>query len=485
MGAERVTGVPELAGRSLKFHIVGIGGAGMNAIATVLVAMGHRVSGSDLHGSPVLERLERLGVRTFVGHDAEHVGDADVVTFSSAVKADNVEIVEAGRRGMVTVPRWEAMRAICRARRTLAVSGTHGKTTTTAMLAAVLAGAGLDPGFIVGGELPGMVGGAKWGSGPWLVVEADESDGTFLCLGAEAVVVTSIEADHLDHFGDLSSLSSAFEAFVAQAPGPKVICLDDPGAAALVSALPALPGLVTYGTAEAAGCRATSIELGRASASFDIELEGRALGRFCIPVPGLHNVRNATAALAMSAAIGVPSDAARAGLASYGGVARRFEARGSRDGVTYVDDYAHNPGKVRAVLAAARDGGWDRVVAVFQPHRYTRTSALWRELGDSLTGADLVVVTGIYGAGEPPVPGVSGRLVADAARSARPGLRVEYVEERAALVRLLQALLQPGDLCLTMSAGDLTTLPSTLMSSPLLSGAGQAASAGQSGRGRR
>jgi UDP-N-acetylmuramate--alanine ligase len=436
----------------------------MNPIAAVLTSMGHRVTGSDAQASAALARLQRLGVRTYVGHEARHVGDADAVAVSTAIGQDNVELVEARRRGVPVLSRADVLGAICRTRRALAVSGTHGKTTTTAMLAWVLGKAGLDPGFIVGGELPGAGGGANWGNGPWFVVEADESDGTFLRLGAEGVVVTSIEADHLDHFGTFAALAGAFREFVEQAPGPKVICVDGPAPAALAEAvLGRATDVITYGTSQAAAYRATGVEMARTSVSFELSAMGRDLGRFRVAAPGLYNVRNATAAVAMASAVGAEVEAARSALATFGGVGRRFELRGSRDGVTYVDDYAHNPGKVRAVLAAARQGGWDRVVAVFQPHRYSRTEALWRDFGKAFADADVVVVTGIYGAGETPLPGISGRLVADAVREAQPGRRVEYAETRPELVGVLRGLLRPGDLCLTMNAGDLTTLPAELL----------------------
>jgi UDP-N-acetylmuramate--alanine ligase len=451
---------PALAGAPRRFHIVGIGGAGMNAIATVLRAMGHEVSGSDLQASPVLERLERLGVRTFVGHDAAHVGAAEIVAFSTAVKPDNVELVEARRRGAACISRAGILGAICRTRRALAVSGTHGKTTTTAMLAQILVRAGLEPAYMVGGEVRGAEGGASWGKGPWLVVEADESDGTFLRLGAEGAVVTNVEADHLDHYGTEEALASAFRTFVEQATGPRVVCLDDPGAAALAAAV---PGVTTYGTSAGAAFRIDRAELSAGSARFDVSERGRALGRFELAVPGLHNVRNAVAALAAASEIGVEPDVAREALAAYAGVGRRFELRGSRHGVTYVDDYAHLPTEVRATLAAARQGKWERVVAVFQPHRYSRTAALGRDFGAAFEDADLVVVTGIYAAGEEALPGISGLVVADAVRASAPGLRVEYAETRREVVATVRGLLRPGDLCLTMGAGDLTTLADELL----------------------
>jgi UDP-N-acetylmuramate--alanine ligase len=452
--------LPDLDGGPLRFHIVGMGGAAMNGIATLLVAMGHSVSGSDLQSSPVLERLDGLGARTFVGHDPSNVGDAEIVAFSTAVNASNVELVEARERGIPTLTRAEVLAAICQTRRTLAVSGTHGKTTTTAMLAAVLVEAGFEPGFLVGGELPGGHGGASWGSGKWFVVEADESDGTFLRLGAEGVVVTNVEVDHLDYYGDEASIAIAFQEFVEQAPGARVVCADDAGSAALARAA---SGVTTYGGSEGSNYEISAVELSALTASFELRTAGRSLGRFQLAVPGQHNVLNATAAIAMALEVGAEADAARAALAAFSGVGRRYELRGEADGVTYIDDYAHNPGKVRATLAAAGNGGWGRVVAVFQPHRYSRTATLFRDFADAFEVADLVVVTGLYSAGEQPLPGVSGRLVADAIRAAHPAQAVEYAETRAELVAALERVLRPGDLCLTMSAGDLTTLPDELL----------------------
>ena len=452
--------MPQVSTGPRWFHIVGVGGAGMNGIATLLAAMGHKVSGSDLQASPVLDRLDGLGVETFVGHDAANVGGADFVAFSSAIRSDNVELTEARRRGTTTLRRAELLAAICASRRTLAVSGTHGKTTTTAMLTAVLNEAGFDPGFLVGGELAEGRGGSGWGSGQWLVVEADEADGTFLELEAEGVVVTNVEPDHLDYFGDVDGLARAFEAFIRQAPGPRVVCLDDQTAASLARSV---PGVITYGTAEDADYCISAPQLSASGSSFEVSVAGRSLGRLELAVPGAHNMRNATAALAMATEVGAPIAAARAALASYRGVGRRFELRGTSGGVTYIDDYAHNPGKVRATLAAAQQGSWRRIVAVFQPHRYSRTAALWRDFADVFDGADALVVTGLYPAGEEPIPGVSGRLVAEAVSASHPALPVEYAESRLELVAVLTRMLRPGDLCLTMSAGDLTTLPSELL----------------------
>jgi UDP-N-acetylmuramate--alanine ligase len=451
---------PDLAGGPWQFHLVGVGGAGMNGIATMLVAMGHRVSGSDLKKSAVLDRLSTLGVKTFVGHDAANVGEADFLAISTAIKGGNVEVAEARRRGLPVLSRAELLAAVCGRCRTLAVSGTHGKTTTTAMLATVLDEAGYNPSYLVGGDFPGGRAGAFWGGGPWLVVEADEADGTFLRLGTLGVIVTNVEPDHLDYYGDEAGLTNAFARFIGQAAGPRIVCRDDKTASMLAAGD---RGVTTYGTTGGSDYQISAVALSAEGSKFEVSARGRSLGAFELRVPGLHNVRNATAALAMAVEVGASATLAGAALARYAGVGRRFEWRGSKDGVTYIDDYAHNPGKVRATLAAAQQGHWGRIVAVFEPHRYSRTAALWQDFADAFEGADAVVVTGLYAAGEEPLPGVSGRLVADAVSAAHPALPVEYAESRTDLVAVLQRMLQPGDLCLTMGAGDLTTLPNDLL----------------------
>jgi UDP-N-acetylmuramate--alanine ligase len=453
-----------LPGSPRQFHIVGVGGAGMSAIASVLLEMGHRVSGSDMRASSVLERLGASGVRTFVGHDAANLGGAEVVGYSAAIRPDNVELVESRRRGLRVLRRAELLAAICATGKALAVSGTHGKTTTTAMLARAMDAAGMKPSWLVGGDPMGSVPSAHWSAGDWVVVEADESDGTFLELGAYGAIVTSIEADHLDHYASVEDLEAAFKTFVGNVPGPRVVCLDDPGGAQLAAAGGAVVG---YGTAPGASYEITDIELAGGASSFRARGRGKDLGRFELAVPGVHNVRNAVAALAMAMEVGASPGAARRALASYEGVSRRFERRGSKDGVSYIDDSAHLPGEVQATLAAARREHPGRLVAVFQPHRFSRTQALWEKFAVAFEGADVLVLTGIYPAGEQERPGVSGRLVEQAVRAARPGLRVEYAESRPELVRLLRDLLCPGDLCLTMGAGDVTTLPDELMEAPV------------------
>ncbi len=446
-----------------RIHVVGIGGAGMSAIATVLVAMGHTVTGSDLKHSAGLERLKSLGVGVTVGHRAQNVGDAELVAISTAVPARNPEVAAAADEGIPVLTRADLLAAIAATRRTVAVAGTHGKTTTSSMLALVLVEAGLHPSFIVGGEVNEIGTGAVWDDGAWLVVEADESDGTFLRLSHDLALVTSVEPDHLEHYGGFDALVAAFERFLESSAGPKVLCADDGVAADLARRC----GGVTYGTSEAAEYRMTAVVSGRSAVAFALEHGGTELGDVVVPLPGVHNARNACASLVAGLLVGAPFEAGARALARYGGVARRFQFRGEREGVTFVDDYAHLPTEVRAALSAARGGGWRRVVCVFQPHRFSRTAALWDHFADAFEDADVVVVTGVYEAGEVPRPGVTGKLVVQAVLDAHPHASVAYLPSRQDWLPYLQHLLRPGDLCLTLGAGDLTLLPSELLHKPV------------------
>jgi UDP-N-acetylmuramate--alanine ligase len=434
----------------------------MNAIGSVLLAMGYHVSGSDAVDSVALRRLTGLGAETHVGHAARWLGSADVVARSTAIPADNVEVVEAERRGLRVWRRSELLAAICATRRVVAVSGTHGKTSTSSMLALVLRAGGLHPSMIVGGDIAGVGSGAAWDpGGDWLVVEADESDGTFLALGAESVVVTSVEPDHLDYYGTEEAMRAAFVRFVADAPGPAVLCVDDPGAAALAR-IDGIAG-ITYGLSEKADVRIDEVAVGRSDSRFSLWSGDRRVGSVHLPVPGLHYVRNATAAVTVAHALGVPRDLAAAGLEEYHGVARRFELRGTHGGVTFIDDYGHLPGEVSATLAAAGTGGWDRIVAVFQPHRYSRTEALWPQFGGAFAGADVLVVTDVYAAGEAARPGITGELIAEVVQGDGTGIDVRYAPTLDDVVSLLGHELRPGDLCLTLGAGDITAVPDRLI----------------------
>jgi UDP-N-acetylmuramate--alanine ligase len=441
----------------------------MSAIAEVLAMMGHDVSGCDRQATPVLDRLAHAGVTVSVGHDAAHIegadGVADAVAVSSAIAAESDEIAAARAAGVPVLSRAEVLAAICGQRRTIAVAGTHGKTTTSAMVATILAENDLHPSFIVGGELLGLGTGARWDDGEWLVVEADESDGTFLQLPVEVAVVTSVEPDHLEHWGDFESLVAGFRQFVLAAP-TRVVGVDDEAARGLAEAEAEADATLSYGFRDGADEQIVDYEGDRHGSSFGVVHRSGGRTEVALPLPGRHNAANAVGAIAAARCAGVSYEDATAALAHFRGVARRFHRRGEKDGVTYVDEYAHLPGEVSASLRAALDGGWRRVVCVFQPHRYSRTAALWAGFAhafDALAPADVLAVTEIYPAGEPPRPGVTGKLIVDAVLDGGLQRRVAWLPTRPAVVTYLRRELRPGDLCLTLGAGDLTTLPDELL----------------------
>jgi UDP-N-acetylmuramate--alanine ligase len=444
----------ELSGKR-RIHVVGVGGAGMSAIASVLAAMGHQVSGSDLKPSAAVQRLAAAGVSVFVGHDAAHVDDAELVTVSSAIPESNPEVARARRRGVRVLSRAQMLAELCAARRCVAVSGTHGKTTTTSMLALILVEAGMRPSFLIGGDVNEIGTNAVWDCGQWLVVEADESDGTFNFLDPEVAVVTNVEPDHLDHYGTFDQLVAAFDEFCTDRPGGVVAGSDEP----VVLELGLRHGADLVGCSEAATCRIERQIIGATGVSFDLRRGAEVLGRLALPVIGANIANNAAVATVAAMRAGAPFDAARRALARFAGVARRFEPRGETRGVRFVDDYAHLPTEVRSVIQAARALEARRLVVVFQPHRYSRIATLGAQFADAFTDADVVIVTDIFPAGEKPLPGVTGRLVADAAARAHPELDVAYVQGRPELREHLGRALRAGDLCLTLGAGDLTTLP--------------------------
>ena len=441
-----------------RLHIVGVGGVGMSAIALLLARMGHEVSGSDLKDSIALARLVAAGVKVTVGNRAENVPpDADAVVYSTAIPARNVELVAAREMGIAVLHRSAALAALARTRRTIAVAGSHGKTTTSSMLALMLRSAGWQPSFVIGGEVNEVGANAAYGEGEWLVVEADESDGTFLRLGPEAAIVTSVEADHLDYYGGFPELIAAFERFVDAVPGPVVACADDVIAARIAAEH---PDVRTYGFDPNAYYRIVDVTLAGDVDRFTLMAGDVRLGELVVPL-AVKAATNAAGAAALALELGVPFAAIAEALRGFGGVARRFERRGERDGVTFIDDYAHLPGEISAAIATARQGGWHRVIAVFQPHRYTRTASLWRDFAGAFDGADAVVLTDVYPAGETPIPGVSGRLVVHAVVDASPRLAVSYLPRPADLIDLPRRLARPGDLVLTLGAGNLTALPDT------------------------
>jgi UDP-N-acetylmuramate--alanine ligase len=454
--AERLGGLLDL-GRPRRVHVSNVGGAGMSAVATLLAESGHRVSGHDpAPTTPFVPMLLDAGVDVTTGPDRPPLpDDVEAVVVSTATPDDDPDVVAARGRGVPVLHRAAALAALCATRETVAVAGTHGKTTTSALLATVLAGAGRDPGWVVGAAIPQLGRSAAWGGGGPLVVEADESDGTFLALGAGAAVVTNVEPDHLENWGGEARLRGAFERFVAALTGPAVLCADDAGSRALAAGA-SLP--VTYGLDPSADYRVVDPAPAGSGVRFALRHDGEQVDVEVPAAPGVHNATNAAGALALAHLSGVPlADGARA-LGQFAGVARRFERRGEAGGVTVVDDYAHLPTEVRAAIAAGRAGPWQRVVAVFQPHRYSRTEALWRDFADAFVDADLLAITDVYAAGEAPRPGVSGKLVADAVLDAHPWRHVAWLPTLDDVLLWLRAVLRPGDLCLTLGAGDLTTL---------------------------
>ncbi|MDQ1423760.1 MAG: UDP-N-acetylmuramate--alanine ligase [Acidimicrobiaceae bacterium] len=444
-----------------RYHVVGIGGPGMSALALVLAEMGHRVSGSDVKESPVLDRLRAAGVDVHVGHDRALVVGVDAVTASTAIPATNIELAAARERGIPTLSRAGMLASICARARGVAVAGTHGKTTTTSMLAMMLTEAGWHPSFVVGGDVNEVGTGAHWSGGDWLVVEADESDGTFLELPLHATIVTNVEVDHLEHFGTFDAIIAAFDRYLAGITGPRVVGIDDEVAAGLAERHDA----VTYGTAERARYRAVDVRREEGASVFVLTVDGERRGPARVPLRGLHNVRNATGALAMADQLGVPFEASVSALARFGGVARRFEIRARHQGVTLVDDYAHLPTEIAVVIDAARESGdgWRRVVAVFQPNRFRRMAVMSPEYRDAFTRADLAIITEIYPSGDAPIPGVTGRLVVDAVRAAHPDLDVRWIPKRAELIEFLAGELSDGDVCISMGCGDVASLPTEVL----------------------
>jgi UDP-N-acetylmuramate--alanine ligase len=445
-----------MLGKIRRIHFVGIGGAGMSGIAEVLLNLGFTVSGSDLRLTPVTERLTRLGARIHEGHAAANVGEAQVAVVSTAVTADNPEVVEAHRRQIPVIPRAEMLAELMRLKFCVAVAGAHGKTTVTSMIAVMLAQAGLDPTVVIGGRLDAFGSGARLGRGELMVVEADESDRSFLYLLPSIAVVTNIDREHLDHYRDLDEIAAAFVAFMNKVPfyGAIVACADPPWRGLLEKLLPQLRRrVVTYGIEGGADITAQALELAAAGSSFEVEVRGKSLGRFSISVAGRHNVQNALAAVAVGLELDLRADQIRAGLRDFHGADRRFQVKAEAKGITIVDDYGHHPTEIRATLEAAALRGPRRIWAIFQPHRYTRTQALLDDFARCFDRCDRVYVVDIYPASEQPIPGMtSQRLVEQMHELGFAWAR--YAPSADALVQEVLAESRPGDLILTMGAGN-------------------------------
>src|SRR5262245_52933962 len=462
-------------GRTHRIHFIGIGGAGMSGIAEVLLTLGYQVSGSDLKLSEVTERLVRLGGRVFHGHAPANIEGAQVVVYSSAVRPENPELTAARAAGVPVIGRAEMLAELMRMKYGVAVGGSHGKTTTTSMIAAVLARGGLDPTIVVGGRLHAIGSNARLGHGQFLVAEADESDGSFLRLNPAVAVVTNIDREHLDYYSGLDALRQAFVYFANRVPfyGVTVLCADDPEVRAILPLVTKRSTL--YGTRGEAEIRASGIELVPHGSRFRVHAAERELGTVELAVPGAHNVLNALAAIAVGLEVEVGFAHIAESLAHFRGVGRRFETRGEAQGVRVVDDYGHHPTEIRATLAAARTLG-GRVLVLFQPHRYSRTSLLREEFGSAFADADRVWVLDVYAAGEPPIAGVSARTVVDSA-AARGATHVAYAPDPAAVAAEAAAEARPGDTVITLGAGDVWRL-----ADDVLRALAPAAAAGRSGR---
>jgi len=438
-----------------RLHFVGIGGAGMSAVAKVLLAKGFAVSGSDISKSETVERLRQLGAEIFLGHDAGNIRDAQVVVVSTAIAGHNPEILAAKERGIPVYHRADMVAALMGERRGIAVAGAHGKTTTTSMIALTLEKSGLDPTIIIGGDLDYLNGNAKLGRGQWLVAEADESDGSFRKLTPEVAVVTNIENDHLDYYGTIENILLAFADFLGKLPPDKglaVLDFDNPPLRDIAARLDRT--CVSYAIDTDADYTARDI-INRGTATiYKACYRGRPLGLIELGVPGRHNIANSLAAVAVGLYAGLSFDQVAEGLAAFRGVKRRFQTKGRVGGIWVIDDYAHHPTEIAATLQAARDTNPKRLICVFQPHRYTRTKFLRQEFGGAFTRADLLILTDIYAAGEEPILGISGETLKEEVER-QTGQRVTYIPDRAGVTRYLAQIVEPGDMVITMGAGNI------------------------------
>ena len=448
-----------------RIHFVGAGGIGMCGLAELLHNQGYVVSGSDLKSGPTVAHLRSLGIEVAIGHDASHLGSVDVVVYSSAVRANNPELLEAERRKIPVIPRAEMLAETMRLKDGIAVGGSHGKTTTTSLIAHVLDAAGLDPTAVIGGRVlaaGSAATGARLGTGDLLVAEADESDGSFLRLAPVIAVVTNIDPEHLDHYGSFTALQDAFASFANRVPfwGLAVLCLDHPGVQAIVPRM--TRRTTTYGFASQADLLATNPEPVPDGMRFTVRHQGETLGSVRLRLPGRHNVLNALATIAVALELGVDFDQAAAALEGFPGIERRFETKGEVGGVRVVDDYAHHPAEITATLSSARGLHPGRIVVAFQPHRYSRTRDLWDEFTTAFNDADLLFVTAIHSAGESKLPGIESAPLVEAI-AAHGHRHVQLVPDLDAVLDRLVAEVKPGDLVMTLGAGSIATLGARLV----------------------
>jgi UDP-N-acetylmuramate--alanine ligase len=435
-----------------QIHFVGIGGIGMSGIAEVLLNLGYAITGSDVSLSDITQRLTSLGAVIFSGHQASHLRDADVVVTSTAVKDDNPEVLEAHRRNIPVIPRAEMLAELLKMKFSVAVSGSHGKTTTTSMVSTVLAYGGLDPTMVIGGKLASIGSNAKIGDGEIIVAEADESDGSFLKLNPCLAVITNIDREHLDYYRDIEEIKAAFLKFANIVPfyGSTILCLDNEHVREILPQIKRK--VITYGLTSPADYQATEMVLAGPLSKFSVSCRGERLGEVTLKVPGRFNIANALATIAVARELDMPFDAIRKGLEAFVGVHRRLEIKGKVNGVTVVDDYGHHPTEIRETLAAARQVWKDRIIVVFQPHRYTRTQKLFNEFLTAFPDADYLIVTDIYAASEKPIEGVSAASLCEGIR-AHGHQGVIYLSGFDDMTDHLLAMAKPSDVIITQGAG--------------------------------
>jgi UDP-N-acetylmuramate--alanine ligase len=448
-------------GKIKQVHFVGIGGSGMSGIAEVLHNLGYRVTGSDLKPNKATRRLEELGCKVFYGHDPRYVEGADVVVVSSAVPFTNPEVQEALKRGIPVIPRAEMLAELMRMKYGIAVAGSHGKTTTTSMIAQVLAHGGFDPTAVIGGRVKGIGGGARLGAGEFLVAEADESDGSFLSLIPTIVVITNIDREHVNFYGTFERLKEAFVQFANKVPfyGVSILCWDHPVVREVIPLIKKRK--ITYGLSDESQVKGVVIEKKQWMIMFRVYVEGKALGEIRLKVPGDHNVQNALAALACGLELGIPFEVVKEALEDFKGVERRLEIKGEAQGIMVVDDYAHHPEEIKASLKALSQLG-RRIIAVFQPHRYTRLKDLFTEFTECFDGVALLILTEVYPAGEEPIEGVSGLRLYERLKE-KVGDRVLYVEEREKIPQFILPILKEGDVVVTLGAGNISEVSEELV----------------------
>lgn len=435
--------------------MIGIGGSGMSGIAEVLLNLGYEVSGSDLKRTKTIERLEKLGAKIFLSHDAKNIGDAEVVIYSSAVRQDNPEIIEAYGLHIPVVPRAEMLAELMRLKYGIAVGGAHGKTTTTSLIASVIGAGGFDPTIVIGGKLNSLATSAKLGTGDFMVVEADESDGSFLMLSPAIVVVTNIDREHMDYYRDFENLKNAFIQFINKVPfyGMAVLCGDNPVIREIIPFVKRR--YVTYGFSPDNMIVSGNLKLDKHFSEFEVIVSGKHFANFTLNTPGRHNVLNALAAISVGIELNVNIKSIDEGLRKFSGIERRFQIRGERKGIMVVDDYGHHPSEIRAVIQTVKDCWKRRLIMIFQPHRYSRTKDLFKEFHTCFDGVDYLFLMEIYPASEEPIPGVNAGLIWEGVKKRLQG---KYLNDRGKIIEEVLKIAKPGDMVLTMGAGDIWQL---------------------------